>query len=165
MRVEGIITSLVFDHALRIRLKAEAAKKDESKDTASVNTGPGSEMKDSASPSPDNTSTASDEDDNTLHSRSTTNASTSTAATVVVQPPAASTVKGTDPKKEEEKEETPKSKGANLIGKINNLVTSDLEHITEGRDFLFISMYPSITLCPNILTIQYSPVCTTANHL
>lgn len=148
MRVEGIITSLVFDHALRIRLKAEMGeKKDEAKvdDTTSVSTGPGSDTKGSNSPDIG----SGDEDDNaTVHSRSTTagtTASTSTAATAVAPPPPPGAAKAADAKKQEEKAdaESPKSKGANLIGKINNLVTSDLEHITEGRDFLFIGALTS----------------------
>ncbi len=29
-------------------------------------------------------------------------------------------------------------KGSNLVGRINNLISTDLENITEGRDFLFV---------------------------
>lgn len=148
VRTEGIITSLVFDHALRIRLKAETANKDASTagaDDASLRSA--SSTKGTNSPEPDTDDADEDGDSTTVHSRSTTaatSASTSTAATAVASP--VSPAKGKDAdkdkdKKEEKKEEKelPKAKGSNLIGKINNLVTSDLEQITEGRDFLFLS--------------------------
>ncbi len=98
---------------------------------------------------PDSGSTAADgedEDSATVHSRSTTAASASTAATVVAPAVSKSKAKAPEDKKEETKgaEKGPKAKGNNLIGKINNLVTSDLNNITSGRDFLFICASPSI---------------------
>ena len=71
-RVEAIITSLVFDHALRIRLKSE-----------------------------------------TIESNSTADGA-----------PAVE----------------PKTSNANFVGKINNLVTSDLANISGGNDFLRLRM-------------------------
>ncbi|KAF7797042.1 hypothetical protein EIP86_008234 [Pleurotus ostreatoroseus] len=149
VRVESIITSLVFDHALRIRLKAEVSEdKDKDKpagadDASSV--GAGSSTKGTNSPDTGSLTGAESEgsDDNaTAHSRSTTAASTSTVATVVAPAPQgkdkAADVKKGDKKEEDKKEDEKDKKGSNLVGKINNLVTSDLEHITEGRDFLFL---------------------------
>lgn len=138
VRTEGIITSLVFDHALRIRLKAATSdKKDAPTTDAAAGDSPNPDAKSTSSP--DSGSTASSDeadDDTTVHSRSPTAASTSTSTTVVTP------AKAADDKKKDEKEskeETDsKSKGSNLIGKINNLITSDLENITRGRDFLFL---------------------------
>jgi hypothetical protein len=77
VRVEAIITQLIFEHALRIRFKSET----------------------SADPSKDAT----------LSSRA----------------------------------------GQNLVGKLNNLVTSDLQSITEGKDFmlLFVNLPIQLVLC------------------
>jgi hypothetical protein len=38
------------------------------------------------------------------------------------------------------------SKSSNLVGKINNLISTDLENITEGRDFFFIFLFAPINI-------------------
>ncbi|KIJ62401.1 hypothetical protein HYDPIDRAFT_94464 [Hydnomerulius pinastri MD-312] len=83
VRAEGILTQLIFEHALRIRMKAETEKESQdaaASDATSAPSAPGSTSK-------------------------------------------------------------PKAKGENLVGKINNLVTSDLGNATEGRDFLMLIFY------------------------
>ncbi|KAJ7041082.1 P-loop containing nucleoside triphosphate hydrolase protein [Mycena alexandri] len=77
VRLEAIITQLIFEHALRIRFKSEKSEE---------------------------------------------------------------TVKGAAP--------TSRA-GRNLVGKLNNLVTSDLQNITEGKDFmlLFVNMPLQLVLC------------------
>ncbi|KAI0703637.1 hypothetical protein BC835DRAFT_1262769 [Cytidiella melzeri] len=116
VRTEAIITSLVFDHALRIRLKAEADEKSKPAAAESApSSTPGSDAK--GSNTPETGSTHEEDETNTVHSRSATAASTATAATS-----ATTTTKG------------------NFMGKVNNLVTSDLDNITNGRDFLFLIM-------------------------
>lgn len=90
VRVEAILSQLIFEHALRIRVKAE---------TSDVEVPPSqgsSEPGGSGQPSKDSPSTA-------------------------------------------------KSPAKNLIGKLNNLVTSDLATATDGRDFLVLGQhFPSI---------------------
>jgi hypothetical protein len=50
--------------------------------------------------------------------------------------------KAKDAQSAEEKPAPKKNAAAdNLVGKINNLVTTDLNNITEARDFLFICEY------------------------
>ncbi|KAJ7489333.1 P-loop containing nucleoside triphosphate hydrolase protein [Mycena latifolia] len=77
VRVEAIITQLIFEHALRIRFKSETAAPDPSKGDA-----------------------------------------------------------------------RPRA-GQNLVGKLNNLVTSDLQNITEAKDFmlLFVNLPIQLVLC------------------
>jgi hypothetical protein len=100
--MEAILTSLIFDHALRIRLKAET---------------------------------------DTNHSQpATTLLSTTTASTSVTTSPASAQVESTNDKKARRATE-PKKKEAkkkNLVGKINNLMTSDLANINRGVDILFL---------------------------
>lgn len=76
-----------------------------------------------------------DNDDATLHSRSETAASSSTAVSATSQDDAK--------KKKNEEKERPNKGGANLVGKINNLVTSDLASIVAGRDLLL-----ALVSCP-----------------
>ena len=104
--MQAIFTALIFDHALRIRFKAET-----------------NEKPDAAAASPSESGDGADAD---------TVATSSDAATVVAPPQDA----GKDDKKDAEDDE--EEKNDNLVGKLNNLVTSDLENITQGRDFLFL---------------------------
>jgi len=57
--------------------------------------------------------------------------------------------KGKKDKGEDKEEEKKAEKGSNLVGKITNLVSTDLNNIVEGRDFpmLLISLPLQIILC------------------
>lgn len=144
MRTEAIFTSLVFDHALRIRIKAETSKRataisaEQLSDEATGHDNKGSNTSEIGS--------GDEEDAATLHSRNTTAASTTTAAAssafTVVAPadPQAKTREAAKADGEVE-EETAEKETKNLMGKVNNLVTSDLDNITGGRDFLFLCGY------------------------
>lgn len=125
---EGIITQLVFDHALRIRVKSE---------TGSSNT-PAS----SAATTPDNASiadasersespTAEDDDAQTAVSEGT-NVSKVSKGKHTQASSESTTATAT------EKPQTEGAHAGNLVGKLNNLVTSDLSNVTNGRDFMFI---------------------------
>ncbi|GJE86639.1 multidrug resistance-associated ABC transporter [Phanerochaete sordida] len=158
VRVQSVITSLVFDHALRIRLKAEVPDKTAAKETVK--------------PPPLNSDVqgpdGSDSDDaKTVQSRATgvsastapSNATVSTSATLV--PPIA------DPKNHSNGAETTPSKattgskaqekkgdahqGGHLMGRITNLVTSDLSNITSGRDFLLLILSTPLRVTLSIL--------------
>lgn len=82
----------------------------------------------------------------TVSSQATAGASTavsraSTASTATVVASVSELPKGTDKNKPESKGaekqgEKNKKKDSNLVGKLNNLVTSDLDNILGGRDFL-----------------------------
>lgn len=147
-------------------MKAEVAEKKEGESSA-VSTPENA----TRTNTPDIPSEGGDSNDETetVHSRTTTNesnatAATSSTATAVAPPPA----KGKDDKKVDAKAvaKEAEKKGNNLVGKINNLVTSDLDSITSGRDFLFIS--ESRSCFPNACTTQafhvHSPVGTLDVH-
>jgi hypothetical protein len=85
VRTEGVITELVFEHALRIRMKEETQSDIKS-----------SEDKKTADPSP--ASTPSSKSDSSHRASS------------------------------------------NLVGKITNLITTDLGNIIEGRHFLLLAV-------------------------
>ncbi|KAI0270713.1 P-loop containing nucleoside triphosphate hydrolase protein [Gloeopeniophorella convolvens] len=102
LRAEALLTQLVFAHALRTRMTAEAPKS---------RSAPGSLL------APSETSTAvEDEDGETAPDGGPSTGSDAAARTTVA----------------EEKEAATKS----MIGKINNLITSDLSAIQNGTDFL-----------------------------
>ncbi|KIJ45691.1 hypothetical protein M422DRAFT_778885, partial [Sphaerobolus stellatus SS14] len=142
VRTEGIITQLVFEHALRIRMKAE--------------TGQGQQSIPSSAPTPDTQSIAEDADTESESARTVNTAeetlresSTSYSATVVVNTTSPNTnAKGkqndTSAGTPEEPETKSEGKKDNLIGKINNLVTTDLGNVVGGRDFLFLLLLSPI---------------------
>ncbi|KDR83043.1 hypothetical protein GALMADRAFT_866150 [Galerina marginata CBS 339.88] len=146
VRTEGILTQLVFEHSLRIRLKAESSsdRDDQDNDTV-VGTPDTSSITESSPPE------SGDEELGPTASASRQPSGDSE-----------STVTGTstkgNPKDDTSGSETTKAakkdKGdANLIGKINNLVTTDLTNIVEARDFLLLVIFVplQITLCTAFL--------------
>lgn len=74
--------------------------------------------------------TSPDDDRVRVRTISTATASTAVDSNAIVQ-------KSKDGKDEDASPAPPPSSG-NLIGKINNLVTTDLSNLIDGRDFLFI---------------------------
>lgn len=101
MQLEAIIPQLVFDHALRIRVKAEVSP------TLS------------AVPTADGEAT-------TITETARNNHGPAEAALRHAEGP-------TDPNSE--------SHSTNLLGKLNNLVTTDLKNITAATDFLLIGQW------------------------
>ncbi|KAJ7700269.1 hypothetical protein B0H16DRAFT_1642910 [Mycena metata] len=125
VRVESIISQLVFAHRqapalsanLRIRVKAETTSASDDSTTL------GSGAESTAEPAtPEN-----GESEGTTVQASTSSAKSGT--TTVTQP--------SKPTKDESK----KSDGKSLVGKINNLVTTDLENITDSRDFVILIVF------------------------
>ncbi|KAF7978930.1 hypothetical protein HWV62_44135 [Athelia sp. TMB] len=136
---ESIITQLVFEHALRIRMKTEAS---ESLETTNENT--------PTSSTPDIPDSASIADSSPADSTTVSTAGTATSSR-----------KGKQKAQSEDAESAPSAEGKhtsqrsseNLIGKINNLVSTDLGNITDGRNWLWLALYMplQIALCVTFL--------------
>ncbi|KAJ6574692.1 hypothetical protein B0H19DRAFT_1371649 [Mycena capillaripes] len=133
VRCEALLTQLVFEHALRIRVKAETTEKASSSGTstpADSETSPieQEELNGSGDFSADADTVSQDE---TLQASSSSIKSTTS-----------SKGKGKGKGKELLKEEPAESPDArNLVGKITNLVTTDLGNITDSRDFILLVMF------------------------
>lgn len=126
MRVSAIVTQLVFEHALRIRVKAETTSSPRA--TPAVTPEAPSETA-----TPDNVSVADNIGPETTGRSGEENERSTTSLGI----------------KGKQKEEFPaglpsdddnedSGKASNLVGKMNNLVSTDLENIIEGRDFLLL---------------------------
>ncbi|KAH7097832.1 ATP-binding cassette transporter [Auriculariales sp. MPI-PUGE-AT-0066] len=138
VRVESFLTELVFEHSLRIRMKEEAP--------ATTPT---------FTPTASKTATAvasHEEPDSPVGSDPVAFAgsegATSRSGAKGKKPIAPSRTASVASTKGPSPVENDESKEANLVGKLNNLVTSDLENITEARDFLFVLLY-----CPLQISI------------
>lgn len=139
VHTESLLTQLAFEHGLRIRLKAETGSDDSgstrvaSGASTPKSVGGGSETSsvvealtsDSASANASESSTAVD----------SRQPSSSTTATVTkVKGKKDKSKKDADAEKEKEK----KKDAGNLTGKINNLVTTDLNNIGQAGDFVVL---------------------------
>ncbi|KAI0080061.1 P-loop containing nucleoside triphosphate hydrolase protein [Panus rudis PR-1116 ss-1] len=141
VRTEAIITQLVFEHGLRIRMKAEARSDMSASARSSVAPTPDtasiaerSDAADEARDDSENETVASGVGSNDGNKGKRGESSTPTASsssTKVTEKPAES------------------SGGGNLSGKMTNLVTTDLNNIVDGRDFLFVLLYMpfQVVLC------------------
>ncbi|KAG1858585.1 hypothetical protein C8R48DRAFT_775022 [Suillus tomentosus] len=123
VQTEGIITQLVFEHALRIRMKAELPDGKRSGESTPSST------PDSASVAGSSTAAADESTDGS--GDETLQASTETASTSSTKKDKR---KSQDVKEEMDNSSKQHSSADNLVGKINNLVT-DLSNLTDGRDF------------------------------
>ncbi|KAI0758154.1 multidrug resistance-associated ABC transporter [Fomes fomentarius] len=137
VQCEAMITQLVFNHSLRIRMKAETAES------------PAVSRATTAVPTPDNASIAEPEPEGSAvyeEPNGSSNSSEDETVRASIISGASTTVnkKGKDvPKLDVPKAVTaqPAAGSGNLVGKINNLVTTDLNNLVEGRDFLFLILY------------------------
>ena len=130
MRIQAIVTELVFEHALRVRMKAET-------NDAAVDASKSDEN--TAVPTPDAASQAGADGagEGAEGSQATADAPTDSAASGSETATASSAAKGKGKapaedaakKPAEPKKPAEDKKGKNLVGKINNLVTSDLSNL------------------------------------
>ncbi|KAI0066587.1 hypothetical protein BV25DRAFT_1403282 [Artomyces pyxidatus] len=125
-RAEGFLTQLLFEHALRIRIKAETTESDPAPDTASEVT----VTPDGASAGQGSSTMAGDvspDADQSQSEQAAEGKGKQKAKTEVL-------------KKAEPSPEPSVSNASNFVGRINNLVTTDIDNILDARDFLFVLM-------------------------
>ncbi|RPD70679.1 P-loop containing nucleoside triphosphate hydrolase protein [Lentinus tigrinus ALCF2SS1-7] len=151
VRIQAIVTELVFEHALRVRMKAETSE------TVEIKSGENTAVAtlDSSSQAGEDEEGSSSEGGDTETATSTSHTATSSTATAVVPISSSSKGKGkalpvAEPPKKVEAPEPPKGKGKNLVGRINNLVSSDLSSLENISMYIVFATVESpfqITLC------------------
>ncbi|KAF9538671.1 hypothetical protein CPC08DRAFT_824613, partial [Agrocybe pediades] len=143
VRAEGLITQLVFEHTLRIRLKAEISKVETASETTTVESISADAKLDNASAVTEATSETSE---NTEHAATPSQDSTvvprgPSSASILISSKNMSLSKGKADSEPAASAQEKVASGSNLVGKINNLVTTDLNNVTNARDFLLIIFY------------------------
>ncbi|EKM83611.1 hypothetical protein AGABI1DRAFT_66408 [Agaricus bisporus var. burnettii JB137-S8] len=144
VRCEAIITQLVFEHSLRIRMKAETEKVERD---GSLTELPTSQMEHSCENTASSMTSTIEEEGNSQDTTLVSNvpASVSEGSLLVKSP----SIKSTSPKSTTKNKEALKKSGSptgsssasNLVGRINNLVTTDLGNIIEARDLMFVLVF------------------------
>lgn len=130
--MQVLLTQLVFDHSLRIRLKAEkssgkAVSDSPTSSAVSVAEGRASEQPATAAGSVSGDDAPSDNGNE--HTERDEDAGSK------------SSVKGKAKAEAKEEINKPTSDTGNLLGRINNLVTSDISIIADSNDFLSFGIY------------------------
>lgn len=121
VNAQATLTQLLYDHALRIRMKAETSSDSSGSRTST------------AAPTPDSASIAEPEQEEATNGNSDSTSTTAVGTDSGGKGKQKAQAAGDAKKPAEDLKD---SQGKNLIGKINNLVTSDLNNITSGRDFM-----------------------------
>lgn len=140
--IEALLTQLVFEHSLRIRFTTKGAN-DEA---------PPPEQESMTPVTPDdNASVAEDAAANELNSTSDTERGSGSEADTGSQSMAHGSKKGKDkddslPDLQKTLPPSKPSKGDNLTGKINNLITSDLGNITFAASVTLVMCKPLLSL-------------------
>lgn len=144
VRMEGIITELVFEHALRIRMKAQiASDKSVSREASAASTPDSASIADSDEQTEGSTvvgegSAANGSGDETLR-HSSRESSVNGKRDKAKRKSVASSISGKSTVKQKlDPQPDSSSSTDNLVGKLNNLVTTDLANIVEGRDFILL---------------------------
>ncbi|KAG8799884.1 hypothetical protein FRC16_004194 [Serendipita sp. 398] len=139
VRIEAILTQLVFEHSLRIRMKEEVPASEKPTGGTTVVPTPESEP---GEPEPGNghqtdgiTTAGGTSQGESSSRRAASKGKDKPKKETSVAPSVASSTAGTSTKKAE-----------NLVGKINNFVSTDLGNITEARDFLFMVWYTPLQI-------------------
>ncbi|KAG6808744.1 hypothetical protein H0H92_003040, partial [Tricholoma furcatifolium] len=154
VRTEGIITQLIFEHSLRIRVKAETEQSSPSasplpstplipdnEPTVSSLPSDGAEAETINSAQHQDELASSSEAIPTPSQDETLRASfSSVESSGSKKGKESSSIKGSESERD--------SNAANLVGKINNLVTTDLGNITGARDFLLALIYIPLQVIP-----------------
>ncbi|QRW00045.1 ABC transporter transmembrane region [Ceratobasidium sp. AG-Ba] len=135
VRVEGMITQLLFEHTLRIRMVAR------------VSSNPDESSKLTNGASVETMCNVAGESDGERGQAATSQGSTEGTGTR-----APGDGKGKD-KTKSKKKETDEKDDLNLVGKINNLMSTDLGHITEGRDLLLILVLTPIHIIASVVLL------------
>ncbi|KAG9126177.1 hypothetical protein FRC07_004584 [Ceratobasidium sp. 392] len=147
VRAEGMLTQLLFEHSLRIRMVSEVASSGSGSKTPKTVT-PGGETASVSGETAVESSEGSAGEASTSHTAEGSNAQTLVASTSSV----AGKGKGKDEPKDK-KDEEKDADSANLVGKINNLMSTDLGNITEGRDFLFVILYSPVQIIISVFLL------------
>lgn len=130
-RVEAIVTQLVFEHALRMRMKAEVTTDSapQSKSTTAAATPDTASVAESSTTAHDNGSAEGDSSAGKGKQKASEHAADATRATG-----------------KEGEQKPQEDKGKNVAGKINNLISSDLASIGMGREFLILRTWDPVAL-------------------
>ncbi|KZO93694.1 ATP-binding cassette transporter [Calocera viscosa TUFC12733] len=133
VQCESILTQLIFQHSLKIRLKDDPPSSASSAVGTTAHT-PDPEIieqveivDEPASATTENFTTGSE-----------TAVGTEASEQGSLSPKDKGKKKDTAAPAAEEKKEEEKEKSSHLVGKINNLIGTDLANLIEGRDFLFV---------------------------
>ncbi|KAF7372862.1 ATP-binding cassette transporter [Mycena sanguinolenta] len=127
VQVEGLLTELIFEHALRVRVKAQ--KVDTDADADATPTASGSSSTDGAGSADGIASIDGSEDGTTLNNTDSGTQSTKKAAKTAPQ-----------------KENDENAQTAINVGQISNLVTTDLRNVANMSDFLLLLFYLPVTV-------------------
>ncbi|KAF8610641.1 hypothetical protein BDV93DRAFT_484022 [Ceratobasidium sp. AG-I] len=141
-RAEGILTQLLFEHSLRIRMVGEVAS---SGTKAPRTTAPSADTPSVIGDTESGSGLASGAEGSTTHTAEGSGEQTLVASTI-------SKGKGKDEATDEAEEEgETKTQSSNLVGKINNLMSTDLGNMVEGREFLIIFIYAPVQIIGSII--------------
>ncbi|KZO90148.1 hypothetical protein CALVIDRAFT_569307 [Calocera viscosa TUFC12733] len=155
VQAESILTQLIFEHALRVRLTDDTTASASSTSTpgASTPTASGDQTADSAESSAREPSEAATESTTLLH-REGSNTEADSTVPVSTNAGASAGTGGTEQgKTSEEKDETPAASVIHLSAKINSLFGTDIASCIGAKDFLvmFIDCPFEVIVCAYFL--------------
>ncbi|QRV86055.1 ABC transporter transmembrane region [Ceratobasidium sp. AG-Ba] len=148
VRAEGMLTQLLFEHSLRIRMVAEVAPSKTG--SAEVTTFGGETASVSEEIAINQTSAGHPREDSMAHTVEGGNAHTLAEGANTVEDIVTARGSNSDDGSTGDGDDPDES---NLVGKINNLMSTDLENIVEGQDFLMIFLLAPIQIIISVVLL------------
>ncbi|KAE9393131.1 hypothetical protein BT96DRAFT_1023199 [Gymnopus androsaceus JB14] len=148
VQAKAILTETILEHALRIRVKAETSDEESFGPSPSVS-GTAAPLSDETTTSESGTSSPADEgDEQTLHSATPSDARSGDATLQAGSSSASRRTSASNLQKDAGNANSTVPE-LNILGKVNNLITTDMQNIMDGRDVLrlVIQLPIQITLC------------------
>ncbi|KZT53818.1 hypothetical protein CALCODRAFT_486059 [Calocera cornea HHB12733] len=143
VQCESILVQLIFQHSLKIRLKDDPPSSSSSTTGTTAQT-PDPEIIEQIEPIADADATSATTENFTTES--VTAVGTESSEQGSPSPKDKGKKKDTAAPVVEEKKGEEKEKSSHLVGKINNLIGTDLGNLVEGRDFLFVILQAPLQL-------------------
>ena len=144
VQTEGMITQLVFEHSLRVRFTEEASTPASSKPATAIATPELREVTSDEHSADEDTNGSSEGGQSTFRGSSTTRVPTESSGSTTNPKSTSSPSKGSGGGDKDK--DKPSTQGTNLVGKITNLISTDLGNLVDGRDFLFLIWYSPLQI-------------------
>ncbi|KAJ8082215.1 hypothetical protein PM082_008062 [Marasmius tenuissimus] len=164
VHIESILTQVIFEHALRIRLKSEtdSEKADSSPNSPTTSQAPSREP--TLVPSDDDRESNSDEASTVVTTTEPSSSHVQEETLVETPSPDSTKTRALDGRSKDGKSDNvvglppspkPKAESGNMVGKITNLVSTDLQTIIDSKDYIRLLVYTPIQLVLCVMFLYF----------
>ncbi|KAK1228101.1 hypothetical protein PQX77_008872 [Marasmius sp. AFHP31] len=164
VHIESILTQVIFEHALRIRLKSETDSESADSPPSSPTTSQAPSREPTLVPSDDDRDTHSDEASTVVTTTEPSSSHVQEETLVETPSPDGTKTRALDSQSKDHKSDNvvgmppspkPKAESGNMVGRITNLVSTDLQTIIDSKDYIRLLVYTPIQLVLCVMFLYF----------